>query len=151
MSTAFLGMRGTGEWVSNQQPEDYRESVLYLYPNGNTPLTAIMSMLGSRRVYDPTYNWWTKTLPAQGGAVTNVFTDPSLASAYTSGGVAGTTLYVNAAAAVIDEFRVGHEASPFWGLSISAPSARKRPHEEEKKTQILAQPSVSAPFDRRAS
>ena len=33
----FLGMRGTGDWVDDQRPMNWRENILYLYPNGMTP------------------------------------------------------------------------------------------------------------------
>ena len=34
---AFFGMRGTGDWVENQMPEDWNETILYLFPNGDSP------------------------------------------------------------------------------------------------------------------
>lgn len=104
-----LGMRGNGDWATDQRPKNWRETILYLYPNGTAPLTAIMSMLGSERVNDPEYNWWTKTLATQGGTVTNVYTDAAMSSAYTSGGTAGTVLYVKTTEAVASEFRAGHQ------------------------------------------
>jgi hypothetical protein len=55
---AFLGMRGTGDWVTDQRPKSWREMLLYLYPNGDMPLTAILSKMGSEQVTDPEFNWW---------------------------------------------------------------------------------------------
>ncbi|MBW8034148.1 MAG: hypothetical protein FVQ79_00320 [Planctomycetes bacterium] len=108
---AFLGMRGDGDWVTNQRPENWRQMIMLLYPNGSAPLTAILSMLGAESTDDPTYHWWTKDLPAQGGAVSNVFTDAGLsAAAATSEYAAGVTLYFQLAEAVADEFREGHQA-----------------------------------------
>lgn len=107
---AFLGMRGTGDWSASERPENWRQSILYLYPNGSAPLTAILSMVGSEKTDDVNFHWNTKTLPTQGGTSTGVFTDSSLVSAYVSGGVAGTVVYVKAAEAVIGEFRVRHTA-----------------------------------------
>ena len=49
----FLGMRGTGDWATDQRPKSWREGILYLYPNGQAPLTAIMSKLRSERCDDP--------------------------------------------------------------------------------------------------
>ena len=57
----FLGMRGTGDWVTNQRPQNWREQILYLYPNGMAPLTAILSMMSSEMTTDPTFNWWTQS------------------------------------------------------------------------------------------
>lgn len=105
---AFLGMRGTGDWVTNQRPENWREMILRLYPNGQAPLTAIMSKMGSEGVDDPHFHWWTKMLATQACDVTNIYTDAALTTAYVSGGTAGDTLWVNVAAADATEFRHGH-------------------------------------------
>lgn len=106
---AFLGMRGNGDWATDQRPKNWRETILFRYPNGSAPLTAILSMLGSESVNDPEFNWWTKSLPSQAGAITNIYTDVALSSAYTSGGVDGDVLYVKMAAATVQEIRVGHQ------------------------------------------
>lgn len=108
MAAGFLGMRGNGDWVTDQRPKNWRETILFLYPNGDAPLTAILSKMKEERVDDPEFNWWTKTLATQGGTVTNVYTDV-LSTAYTTGGVAGEVLYVKAAAAVVQEIRAGHQ------------------------------------------
>ena len=106
----FLGVRGSGDWVTDQRPTNYREMILYLEPNGSAPLTALLSKISSQSTNDPQFNWWTKVLPTQGGAITTTYTDVGLTSAYVSGGVSGTVLYAKVAEAVADEFRVGHEA-----------------------------------------
>ena len=71
---AFLGMRGTGDWVTDQRTKNWREAILYEYPNGSAPLTAILAKLKSERTDDPEFYWWTKTLPTQRAAVTGVYT-----------------------------------------------------------------------------
>ncbi len=106
---AFLGMRGSGDWATDQRPKNWREAILFLYPNGDVPLTAIMSKMREEIVNDPEYNWWTKKLPDQAGAVSGIYTDVALSSAYTSGGAAGDVLYLKMAEAVAKEFRVGHQ------------------------------------------
>lgn len=66
--------------------------------------------MGEERVDDPEFNWWTKLLPAQGGAVTDVYTDAAMTTALAAGGTAaGTLLYVKVAQALASEFRVGHQ------------------------------------------
>jgi hypothetical protein len=105
----FLGMRGTGDWVTDQRPKNWRETILYRYPNGTAPLTAIMSKMGSESVDDPEFNWWTKSLPTQRAAITGVYTDSGLGTAYTSGGIAGDVVYVKMTAANVVQFRVGHQ------------------------------------------
>jgi hypothetical protein len=110
MVTAFLGMRGTGDWATDERPKSWRQGILRLYPNGTAPLTGLLSKMAEERVDDPEFNWWTKMLPTQGGDVTNIYTNAGLSVAYTSGGVAGDTVYVKLAEATADEFRAGHQA-----------------------------------------
>lgn len=114
--SGFLGMRGTGDWVTDQRPKSWREVILRLYPNGDMPLTAIMSKMKSEPVNDPEFNWWTKKFPDQGGAVTGVWLDSALSSAYSSaypaggaGAVATTVVYIQMAADTAKEFRIGHQ------------------------------------------
>lgn len=107
---AFLGMRGTGNWGADERPLNWRQGILYLYPNGMAPLTALLSKMPEEKVDDPQFHWWTKGLPNQGGAVTQIFTNAGLSINYVSGAVAGDTLYFRMAEATADEFRVGHQA-----------------------------------------
>ena len=113
---AFLGMRGTGDWVTDQRPKNWREMLLRLYPNGDMPITGILSKMKSEKVDDPEFNWWTKKFPEQAGAITGIYTDTSLSAAYSAsypsaaeGAPAGTTIYVKLAEATAKEFRLGHQ------------------------------------------
>jgi len=105
----FLGMRGTGDWVDNQRPENWREQILYLYPNGMAPLTAILSMMSSEKVDDPCFHWWTQEQTAVGGPVSGVFTTPDLSTAYVSGGAVGDTVYVQVTTELANRIRSGHQ------------------------------------------
>jgi len=107
---AFMGMRGTGDWATDERPKSWREGILYLYPNGSAPLTGLLSKLKEEVVTDPEFSWWTKLLPAQGGAVTDLYTDATLLTAYVTGATTGTVLYAKVAEAVASEFRIGHQA-----------------------------------------
>ena len=105
----FLGMRGTGDWVIGQRPLNWREQILYLYPNGQAPLTAILSMLGSEKVDDPQFHWWSQEQSAVAGAVAGVYTLPDLTAAYAGGGVAGDVVYVQITTALANRIRSGHQ------------------------------------------
>jgi len=105
----FLGMRGTGDWVADQRPMNWREQILYLYPNGQAPLTAILSMMGSEKVDDPQYHWWTQEQTAVGGAVAGVYTLPDLSLAYPGGGVAGDVVYASITTTLANRIRSGHQ------------------------------------------
>jgi len=101
---------GNGDWATDQRPKSWREGILFLFPNGDAPLNAILSKMGSEKVTDPEFNWWDKSLPAQSATVTSVYTIPTLGTEYTTGGVAGDTVYCKIpTAAAITEFRVGHQ------------------------------------------
>jgi hypothetical protein len=105
----FLGMRGTDDWVANQRPENWREQILYLYPNGQAPLTAILSMMGSESVNDPRFHWWTQEQTAVGGTVLGVYTLPDLSVAYAGGGVIGDVVYVLITTTLGNRIREGHQ------------------------------------------
>lgn len=101
---------GTGDWATDERPKSWREGILYLYPNGETPLTGMLSKMGEESVDDPQFHWWTKLLAAQGGTITDVYTDAAMTTALAAGGTAaGTTLYVKAPQALVTEFRSGHQ------------------------------------------
>jgi len=108
---AFLGMRGTGDWVNNARPESWREMILHLFPNGRTPLTAIMSKITSEVVNDPKYHWWEKLLPDQTAAIVSVWLDPALTIPYNgaaAAAAAGDTLYFRMVAVDQEKARPGH-------------------------------------------
>ena len=107
---AFMGMRGNGSWVDDQRPKNWRQKILHLYPNGDAPLTAMLSMMGEESVDDPEFYWWTKSLATQAATATNVFINPTLVTAYTTGGAVGDIVYVQIPTeAACTEFRIGHQ------------------------------------------
>lgn len=62
---AVLGMRGSGSWSSDERPTNYREMILYMYPNAKAPMMALLSKLGSEAVDDPKFTIFTKGMPNQ--------------------------------------------------------------------------------------
>ena len=63
---AILGLRGSGAFTADERPQNWRELILYLFPNGEAPLTALMSLIkNSQPTDDPDYHWWEKRLPTQ--------------------------------------------------------------------------------------
>jgi hypothetical protein len=82
--------------------------ILYLYPNGAAPLTALLSKMKSESVDDPHFHWFTKGLPLQRAVPTGAFTDAAMLVPYVAGGVAGQTIYVRTSQLEATEFRAGH-------------------------------------------
>lgn len=62
---AIQGLRHTGNFEANQRPQNWREAILRLYPNGMAPLTGLTSAMSSRSTDDPQFNWFEKILPTQ--------------------------------------------------------------------------------------
>ena len=53
------GLRGTGDWGTDERPKNFRESILWMNPNGDTPLLALSSRVGSKAATDdPEFSWW---------------------------------------------------------------------------------------------
>lgn len=112
---ALTGMRGTGDWVTNQRPENWRDALILIYPNPKGLLTAVTGKMKSKSTDDPNCNWWTKDLAAQAGSVTSIYIDAGLGTEYVyathqaTNGAAADTVYAKCAAAVAEEFRPGHQ------------------------------------------
>ena len=115
MGDIFIGMRGTGDFVTNERPENWRQKILELYPNGSAVLTAITSMMKNEPTDDPVFHWWTRTLSTQAGAVTSIYIDTALSTEYvyashqTTKGIKDAVVYAKCAAATADMFREGHQ------------------------------------------
>lgn len=58
---AFAGIRGTGSFGTDERPKSFRETILYLNPNGNSPLTALFDRMRKESVNDPEFSWWDET------------------------------------------------------------------------------------------
>lgn len=59
---AIMGLRGTGDWGTDERPKNFRETILWRQPNGQAPLTALMAKMGSESVDDPEFSWWEEQL-----------------------------------------------------------------------------------------
>jgi len=61
---AIAGMRGTGDWHTEERPKNFREMILWRDPNGQAPLTALMSKMRTESTDDPEFAWWEEELKA---------------------------------------------------------------------------------------
>ncbi len=69
MAAAVLGLRGSGGFSTSERPKNFRQMIMLLFPNGDAPLTAILSMLRSQETDDPEFSWFEKGLPVQRGII----------------------------------------------------------------------------------
>ena len=56
--TAFAGVRGTGDWGTDERPKNFREGILWMNPNGMAPIFALTAKMGKKMVNDPEFSWW---------------------------------------------------------------------------------------------
>jgi hypothetical protein len=56
--SAVAGLRGTGDWATDERPKNFREMILFRNPNGTAPLFALMGKVGEESVNDPEFSWW---------------------------------------------------------------------------------------------
>lgn len=59
---AVAGLRGTGDWGTDERPKNFREMILWANPAGRAPLTALMSKMKTESVDDPEFSWWEEEL-----------------------------------------------------------------------------------------
>ena len=55
---AFAGVRGTGDWGTQEYPGSYRESILWMNPEGDTPIFGLMNKMRNMRKDAPDFSWW---------------------------------------------------------------------------------------------
>lgn len=59
---SIAGLRGTGDWGTDERPKNFREMILWRNPNGSAPLTALMSKMRASATDDPEFAWWEEEL-----------------------------------------------------------------------------------------
>src|SRR3972149_4879287 len=73
---AILGLRDTKSYGdAGFRFENWRRTILYSFPNGAAPLTALLSLLRSEDTNDPIYHWFEKPLPTQRTTVNANYTN----------------------------------------------------------------------------
>lgn len=92
----------------NTQPEEWRKQVFRTVPAGVAPLTALMNEMSTETTPSRKFHWWEERDSSQSGDVTDVFSNPDFSSAYASGGVDGSVLYLQIPEASIKQIIRGH-------------------------------------------
>lgn len=55
---AIAGLRGSGDFATDERPKDFREMILWRRPNGTAPITALLAKAQKSQVADPEFSWW---------------------------------------------------------------------------------------------
>ena len=58
--SGIAGLRGTGDWGTDERPKNFREGILRFNPNGTAPIFALSSKAGKKNVNDPEFAWWSE-------------------------------------------------------------------------------------------
>jgi hypothetical protein len=58
--SGIAGLRGTGDWGTDERPKSFREGILRFNPSGTAPIFALSSKAKKRSVTDPEFAWWTE-------------------------------------------------------------------------------------------
>ena len=88
----------TGDRGAYMHPEEWRKSKYEEMPVGNAPLLSFAQRMSTLPTPSKIFHWTAQAFCKQRGSVTDVYTDMGI-TAYTSGGVLGTPLYLKMAAA----------------------------------------------------
>jgi len=105
----LFGMVGTGNWQTDAEEPSWREGILYYWPNGPMPLTAMMSKVPTESITAPVHHWWVQAPPPHGGAITPNEVYLESGSKYTTGGTAGQMVKIGAIGAKLaDNLKAGH-------------------------------------------
>ena len=59
--SGVAGLRGTGDWSTDERPKSFREKILFVSPNGNAPIFGLTSKAGKYSVSDPEFSWWAES------------------------------------------------------------------------------------------
>lgn len=111
VNTYMQGPVGTGDRVANIQPESWSPTVTLAIAYNQFPMTAIMDKMamGSGTIDSRYHHWFEEAEAHYYGDVLDVYTNAGLTSAYSSGAVEGTALYVTVTAQEAAQIREGDD------------------------------------------
>lgn len=100
--SAVAGLRGTGDWGTDERPKNFRELILRRNPNGMTPMFALMARAGKESTDDPEFSWWDESQDivrlqvagSHASGVTTITVDSADPSASAPGIVYGTAQHL---------------------------------------------------------
>ena len=59
--TGVAGLRGTGDWGTDERPKEFRNMIQRLSPNGMSPIFGLTSKAGKKAVSDPEFAFWVES------------------------------------------------------------------------------------------
>jgi len=102
------GVLGTTNVAADIHPQDWSRDIHKIIPAGRAPFAAILTGMGSDPTMSKDLNWWSEPFPEQRGTITAIGTDADAGTAYTSGAIVGTPLYLKMSAADAEQIVRNH-------------------------------------------
>jgi Family of unknown function (DUF5309) len=59
--SGVAGLRGTGDWSTDERPKDFRGMIQMLNPQGLSPIFGLTSKAGKKSVSDPEFKFWVES------------------------------------------------------------------------------------------
>jgi hypothetical protein len=59
--SAVAGLRGTGDFGTDERPKSFRENILFMRPNGTSPIFGLTSKAKTITKTDAEFSWWAET------------------------------------------------------------------------------------------
>jgi hypothetical protein len=58
--SGIAGLRGTGDWGTDERPKSFREMIQFYNPAGSAPIFGLSSKAGKKVITDPEHSWWSE-------------------------------------------------------------------------------------------
>ena len=91
--TYIQGALSTSDVSTDMQPGEWEANIHNIIPAGKAPFAAMMMAVGRQPVQSKNFHWTQQAFPEQRGTISAITTTPG-GSAYASGGVQGTPLWL---------------------------------------------------------
>lgn len=93
--SGVAGLRGTGDWGTQERPTNFREMIQWMQPNGLAPIFGLTSKAAKMSVDDPQFSWWAEPLALIRLAVNGTFLAAATTIVVNSADPGITTMNVN--------------------------------------------------------
>lgn len=77
--SGIAGLRGTGDWSTDERPKNFRDNILFINPNGDAPIFALTGRAKKKTTNDPEFHWW-----AEGNKIVRLQVNGALAASDTT-------------------------------------------------------------------
>lgn len=74
--TFISGLRASNDFEANERPKNFREAILWLDPNGMSPLQALSAKMKTETTDDPEFSWWEEVMDAKRAVIASVSGGP---------------------------------------------------------------------------